>query len=204
MPSIIALALLLSLASFAGPSIAEAQTAKPPLVGVLSPWNSSLDPASQREPFERGLRELGWIPGVTIVIVQRYAAGKLDLLPPLAAELVQMRVDVIVAHGTAAIRAARQSTTTILIVMSAAGDPVREGFVQGLARPDGNVTGLTFLADGRIEPKQLQLLKEAIPGLSRVGVLANRSGDQTVADEINAAAGALALRVQTFEVSAFE
>ena len=88
--------------------------------------------------------------------------------------------------------------------MSVAGNPVREGFVQGLARPGGNVTGLTFLADGRIEPKQLQLLKDAIPGLIRVGTLANRSSDRTVAGGINAAADALGLRVQTFEVSGSE
>ncbi len=185
----------------AAPLASEGQKPKVPRIGVLSPWGPSLRPAGQREPFERGLRELGWTPGSTIVIEQRYADGKPDQLPKLAAELVQMKVDVIVAHGFLAIRVARQATSTIPIVMAVAGDPVREGHVQSLARPGGNVTGLTFLAQGRIEPKQLELLKEAVSGLTRVGVLANRSGDPAVAEEINVAARALGLRLQTFEVS---
>jgi putative ABC transport system substrate-binding protein len=185
----------------AAPLAAEAQRAKVPLIGVLSPWSVSLNPASQREPFERGLRELGWTAGTTIIVEQRYAAGQTDRLPILAAELVQMKVDVLVANGLLAIRASRQATSTIPIVMSAAGDPVREGFVQSLAHPGGNVTGLAFLAQGRIEPKQLELLREVVPGLKRVGVLANRSSEQVVADEIRAAAFTLGLQVQTFEVS---
>jgi putative ABC transport system substrate-binding protein len=122
-------------------------------------------------------------------------------LPTLAAELVQMKVDVIVAHGTSAIRAARQATSTIPIVMAVAGDPVGEGLVQSLARPGGHLTGLTYLAQGRIEPKQLELLREAVPGLTRVGILANRSGDPAVAKEISAAARTLGLQLKTFEVS---
>jgi putative ABC transport system substrate-binding protein len=112
-----------------------------------------------------------------------------------------MQVNVIVANGISAIRAAREATSTIPIVMAAAGDPVREGHVHSLARPGGNVTGLSIFPQGRIEPKQLELLKEAVPGLTRVGVLTNRSGDPAVAEDISAAARTLGLRIQTFEVS---
>ena len=182
-------------------SDAEAQRGRTPVIGVLSPWGSSLPPAGQREPFERGLRELGWIPGSNIVIEQRYADGRSDQLPKLAAELVQLKVDLIVANGSLAIRAARETTDTVPIVMAVAVDPVREGHVQSLARPGGNVTGLTLAAQGRLEPKQLQLLKEAVSGLTRVGVLANRSADAAVAEELGAAARRLGLRLQTFEVS---
>jgi ABC-type uncharacterized transport system substrate-binding protein len=185
----------------AAPLAAEAQKAKVPRIGALSPWNSSLNAAAVREPFERGLRELGWTPGSTILIEQRYAAGKPEQLPTLAAELVQMKVDVIVAHGTQAIRAAHQATSKIPIVMSAAGDPIREGFVGNLARPGGNVTGLTVFAQGRMESKQLELLKEAIPGLTRIGILGNRSSSPADANEISVTARTLGLTVQTFEVS---
>jgi putative ABC transport system substrate-binding protein len=188
----------------AAPRAVQAQQARKVWrIGLLSPWDSSL--RGVREPFERGLREFGWAPGSTIVIEQRYAAGKPDQLPILAAELVQMNVDVIVAHGSAAIRTARHATSTIPIVMSAlGGDPVQQGLVQSLRHPGGNLTGLTLVAQGRIEPKQLELLKEAVHGLTRVGILANRSGDQAVADALSAAAHALRLQLQTFEVSAPE
>jgi len=183
---------------------AEAQRGRRPVIGVLSPWASSYPPAGQREPFERGLRELGWIPGSTIVVEQRYGDGKSDQLPKIAAELVQLKVDLIVANGSLAIRAAREATDTIPIVMAVAVDPIREGHVQSLARPGGNVTGLTLAAQGRLEPKQLQLLKEAVSGLTRVAVLANRSGDPSAAEELGNAARTLGVRLQTFEVSASE
>ena len=154
------------------PVVVEAQKAKTPLVGVLSPWGPSLHPRGQREPFERGLRELGWIPNSTILIEQRYADGKPHQLPRLAMELTRIPVDVIVANGSSAIRAARDATNTIPIVMAATNDPVREGLVESFARPGGNVTGLSVLPQGRIEPKQLELLKQAVPGLTHVGVLA--------------------------------
>jgi putative ABC transport system substrate-binding protein len=195
---------LLSLLVFgllAAPLAAGAQRAKTPVIGVLSPWGPSLRPEGQREPFERGLRELGWTPGSTIVIEQRYADGKPDRLPPLAAELVQMKVDLIVANGAHAIRAAREATTTIPIVMAAAGDPLREGHVRNLARPGGNVTGLSIFPQGRMEPKQLELLKEAVPRLTRVGVLMNRIMGDPAIEEISAAARTLGLRLQTFEVA---
>jgi len=189
------------IAAMALPVGVEAQKAKTPVVGVLSPWGPSLHPRGQREPFERGLRELGWTPNSTIVIEHRYADGKPDQLPRLAMELARMPIDVIVANGSAAIRAARNATSTIPIVMAATNDPVGEGLVESLARPGGNVTGLSVLPQGRIEPKQLEPLKEAVSGLSRVGVLTNRFADATVAEEINKAARALNLRTEAFEVS---
>jgi putative ABC transport system substrate-binding protein len=185
----------------AEPLAAEAQRTKAPRIGLLSPWGPSL--RGVREPFEHGLRELGWAPGSTIFIEQRFAAGNPEQLPILATELVQTNADVIVAHGSAAIRAARQATSTTPIVMAAlGGNPVEQGLVQSLRRPGGNLTGLTLVAQGRIEPKQLELLKEAVPGLTRVCILANRVGDQAVVDALNAAAQVLELQLQTFQVSA--
>ncbi len=132
------------------PAPVSAQRARPAVVGLLSPWGAALPAAGQREPFERGLRALGWTPGATVILEQRFAEGKPEQLPGLAAELVRLRVDVIVAHGSMAVRAARDATRTISIAMAAAGDPLREGLVSSPSRPDGNITGLTFLAPGRI------------------------------------------------------
>jgi putative ABC transport system substrate-binding protein len=189
-------------AALFAPLGAEAQK-KAPTIGVLSPWGASLVARGQREPFERGLRDLGWTPGSNILIEQRYAEGKSERLPNLAAELIQMKIDVIVAHGDAAIRAAREATRTIPIVMAAAGDAVSEGHVASLARPGGNVTGLSLFVEGRIEVKQLELLKDAIPGLTRVGILAvsHAAAPPVTAEAISAAARTLGLILQTFHVS---
>jgi putative ABC transport system substrate-binding protein len=188
-------------AALFAPLGAEAQK-KVPTIGVLSPWGASLVARGQRERFERGLRDLGWTPGSNILIEQRYAEGKPERLPSLAAELLQMKIDVIVANGDAAIRAARHATSTIPIVMAAAGDAVSEGHVPSLARPGGNVTGLSLFVEGRIEAKQLELLKEAIPGLTRVGILAASHGAHPVtAGAISAAARMLGLILETFHVT---
>lgn len=131
--------------------------------------------ARGREAFERGLRELGCIPGQTIRIDYRYAQSSPEQLDELARDLVRLGVDVIVGRATPAIRAAKQATTTIPIVMSASGhDPVHLGFVASLARPGGNITGLTLLNQD-LPAKQLQLLKEVVPRLSRVAVLGSRA-----------------------------
>jgi putative ABC transport system substrate-binding protein len=190
-------------------AVSLAADAPPPVkisrVGVLSPQPSTEPSTVQREPFERGLRQLGWTPGSSILIEYRYAEGEVDRLPALAAELVRLPVDVIVARGGAAVRAARQATSTIPIVMSATADPVRQGFVASLARPGGNITGLTFLAQGALEGKRLELLKEAVPGLSRVAFLVNWTAvpgeAESIMQEINTAARSLRLEVQAFEVS---
>jgi putative tryptophan/tyrosine transport system substrate-binding protein len=121
--------------------------------------------------FERRLRALGWIDGQTVSIVYRWADGKSDRFGEIAAEFVKLKVDVILTAGSA-VAAAKQATSTIPIVFAAAVDPVASGFVDSLARPGGNVTGLS-LQSSDIAPKRLEILREAIPGLSRLGVLAN-------------------------------
>jgi len=150
----------------AAPLAAEAQAPSMPRVGVLSPGKPPPDDAfRQREHFEAGLRELGWTVGSSIVVDYRYADGNLDRLPALATELVRIPVNVIVARGLT-IRAAREATATIPIVMAADPDP------------GGNITGLSTLAPD-LEAKQLELLREALPSLSRVGVLANANSPST-------------------------
>ena len=147
--------------------------ARVPTVGILSAAPAP-GPTSEpyRESFERGLKELGWIPGQSIRLEYRYAEGGHERLEGHARDLVRLGVDVIVARSTPSIRAAKRVTATIPIVMSATGqDPVRSGFIASLARPGGNVTGLTLL-NRELQPKQLQLLKEVVPRLSRVLELA--------------------------------
>jgi putative ABC transport system substrate-binding protein len=145
-------------------------------VGVLVPGSPTMvtaDPA--RAALERGLKELGWAEGQNLRIVYRYAEGRPEQLDGLARQLVRLPADVIVARSTVSIRAARQATTNIPIVMSASGvDPVQAGFVASLARPGGHVTGLTLLNQD-LPVKQLELLKEVVPRLSRVAVLGSTS-----------------------------
>jgi len=151
---------------------AEAQQPKKvPGIGYLSTNSSSTKPA-RTEAFRQGLRQLGYVEGKNIVIEWRYAEGKPDRLPALAAELVRLRVDVIVTGGPVPTRAAKETTSTIPIVMAQDNDPVGSGFVASLARPGGNITGLATLAP-ELSGKQLELLKEIVPRLSRVAVLGN-------------------------------
>jgi len=149
------------LAVFAVDLPVDAQQApKVPRIGVLSPGNPPpRDPFHQRESFEEGLRELGWKPGTTILIEYRYAEGDWERLLKQARELTQLPVDVIVARSAVAIRAARDTTRTIPIVMGAALDPLRPGLVASLAHPGGNITGLTLIAEN-LDGKQLELLRE--------------------------------------------
>ena len=176
------------------------QAAKVPRVGVLSPGNPPPgDAFRQRERFEARLNELGWRPGSNIVVEYRYAEGKLERLPTLAADLVRIPVDVIVARGLT-IGAAHQATTTIPIVMAADPDPVRSGFVASLARPGGNITGLSTQAL-ETEPKQLELLRNALPSLERVTVLSNaNSPDSEQAHRTEAAAQALRLELMSVPI----
>ena len=197
----IGLAVVLAVSLVAAPLVAEAQQAgKIPRVGVLRPGNPPPRDLGQREAFERGLRDLGWTPGTSILIEYRYAEGKPERLPALAAELVRRPVDVIVASATIAVRAAQQATRTIPIVMSALPDPLREGVVTSLARPGGNTTGLTLDAE-ELAGKQLELLKEAVPTLSRVAVLLGVIEPHDAArSQIEAAARTLKLEVKEFLV----
>jgi ABC-type uncharacterized transport system substrate-binding protein len=189
-------------AAAAWPLAARAQqTAKVPRVGVLSPGNPPPgDAFRQRERFEARLNELGWRPASSIVVEYRYAEGKLERLPELAAELVRIPVDVIVARGLT-IGAAQRATASIPIVMAADPDPVRSGFVASLARPGGNITGLSTQAL-ESEPKQLELLRNALPSLVRVAVLSNaNSPDSAQAQRTEAAAQALRLELTSFPIS---
>jgi putative ABC transport system substrate-binding protein len=173
-------------------------------VGVLSPGRPPPDDAfHQSKWFEAGLRKLGWVPGANVVIHYRYAEGKLDRLPALAAELVRVPVDVIVARGLT-IAAARQATAKIPIVMAADPDPVRSGFVASLGRPGGNITGFSTQALDS-EPKQLELVREALPSLERVAVLTNADfPDRDDMKRIEAAARKLRLELLEFPISGSE
>jgi putative tryptophan/tyrosine transport system substrate-binding protein len=200
-----ALAAILAIGLLAAPLCLEAQqAAKVPRVGVLSPGKPPPDDAfHQRERFEAGLRELGWALGSNIHVDYRYAEGKLDRLPALAAELVRIPVNVIVARGLT-IAAARQATAQIPIVMAADPDPVRSGFVTSLARPGGNITAFSTQALDS-EPKQLEFLREALPSLVRVAVLTN--ANSPVRDDmkrLETAARTLRLELTEFPISGSE
>ncbi len=157
------------LALGAAPFAAEAQQAtKVARIGYLA-TNPDTSP-HVREAFLQGLRDLGYVEGRNLVIEYRDAEGKVERLPALVAELVALKVDVIVASGTLAALAAKQTTRTLPIVFSPAGDPVGSGLVTSLARPGGNVTGLSAFAP-ELVGKRLELLKQAVPGVSRVAVL---------------------------------
>ncbi len=160
------------------PLAADAQSpGKPSKVGLLLLGTPEADASRRAAAFREGLRERGWIEGQNILLESRYAPGDLnrarqrDQLVPLAAELAQQQVAAIVAFGTLPSLAARQATATIPIVMAAAQDPVGTGLVASLARPGGNVTGLTLdVLDQELDAKRLELLKEALPGVSRLAV----------------------------------
>jgi len=194
--SILFVAVLLAVAV-----IAEAQQpGKIPRIGHLNaPSLSAL--AGRTEAFRQGLRELGYLEGKNIVIEYRYAEGKLDRLSPLAAELVRLKVDIIVSTGPTVTRAAKEATSTIPIVMAFDTDPVGNGFVASLARPGGNITGLSSLAP-EISGKQLELLKEIIPKLSRVAVFGTSTtpGNAQQLREMERAAAAFGVKLQYVDV----
>src|SRR5215510_11177829 len=145
-------------------SASAQQPPKIPRIGYLV--NASLSADSARyEAFRQGLRELGYVEGKNIVIENRNTEGKSDRLPALVAELVRLKVDVIVTSGATTTRAAKEATTTIPIVFAQDSDPVTNGFVASLARPGGNITGLSSLAP-ELNGKRLELLKEVVPKLS--------------------------------------
>ena len=154
-----------------------------------------------RDVFVHAFRALGWIEGKNVVYEDRYAENRLDRLPDLAAELVRLKVDVITAAGTLAPIAAKRATATIPIVMTSAGDPLGSGLVASLARPGGNVTGLSLMAP-ELGGKRLELLKEIRPGLSRAAVLWNVANPYSalVFKETEQAAQVLKIQVQSLEV----
>jgi putative tryptophan/tyrosine transport system substrate-binding protein len=181
---------------------AEAQQpGKIPRIGYISGTGSASDPGPYVEALRQGLRDLGYVEGKSFVIEYRGAEGKLDRIPSLVNELVQLKVDVLVVPIPSAIRAAKQATKTIPVVMVTGLDPVETGLVDSLARPGGNITGLATLAQD-LSGKRLELLKEVVPRLSRVGVLRNPD-DSTAAialKEYEAAARVLKIQLQSIDV----
>src|SRR5712691_3840191 len=191
--------LILSLLTAPLTSTAQ-QAAKVPRLGLLIPGSSSAF-APRIEAFRYGLRDLGYVEGRNITMEYRFAEGQDDRLPALVAELIRLQVDIIVTDGEAAIRAAQHATTTIPIVMAVSGDPVGIGYVASLARPGGNITGLSFMQP-EVSGKRLELLQEAVPTLSHVAVLWNPDVPVSTLGfkETQTAAHALGLPLQSLEV----
>ncbi len=191
----------LALGPLGMPPAADAQQVpKVPRIGLLSPFSPS-DTALWHQAFRQGLRDRGWVEGKNVSIEYRYAEGRHDRIPDLTAELVRLKVDIIVATiGTDAL-AAQKATRTIPIVMAASGDPVASGLVESLARPGGNITGLSQMAP-ELAGKRLELLKEIVPKLSRVAVLWNPQGSTSRLSwkEIQLPARELRVQLHSLEV----
>jgi putative ABC transport system substrate-binding protein len=195
---------LLSGAAAAWPLAGRAQQAASTVsrVGFLLPGGPRTTAVrGQLEAFRQGLKEYGWVEGQNISIEYRYAEGRWDALPRIAAELVQLRPDVIVAEGTPAIQAAKTITQTIPIVMATSTDPVGNGLVASLHRPGGNVTGPS-LQTNELAGKRLQLLSEIVLGLARVVVLSNPLNPSIAAsvEQTKAAAQSLGIEIHVVEV----
>ena len=179
---------------------AQPQAGKVPRIGYLRVTSAS-DRPPLLDAFRQALRELRWIEGQNVVIDYRFAEGRLDRLPDLAAELVRLKVDVIVSLGTQGVTAARNATDTIPIVMIGVRDPIAIGLIASLAHPGGNVTGVSGYAGLEIVAKQLELLKETVPEIRRVAVLSNPTNayHQLAIKELNVAAGSLGVQLQLLE-----
>jgi putative ABC transport system substrate-binding protein len=177
------------------------QAKKLPRIGYLVTAGDPGNPDSPDKAFRQGLRDLGYVEGENILIEYRYLEGKRDRIPSLVAELVQLKVDVLVASTPPAIRAAKQATKTIPIVMVTTNDPVATGIVDSLARPGGNITGLTRLTRD-LSGKRLELLREVVPKMSRVAVLtvADTTSAGLALKEYEAAARALKIPIQALQV----
>ena len=199
-----ALVVALAVGLAAAPAAVDAQSAKKVhRIGYLGSGSST---SGFQAAFVEGLRELGWVEGQNIVIDYRFADGRFDRLPELAAELVRLKVDIIVAQPTPAALAARNSTVSIPIVMVNVGDPVGIGLVASLARPSGNVTGTAFDVGLETFRKALELLKEAVPRAQHVAILSNPANPaQALAvRDLQVAAKSLGLRLLLLEVRSLE
>jgi putative ABC transport system substrate-binding protein len=193
---IVGVIVTLALGLLSTPLIADAQTpAKIPRIGII-------EDSPNWGVFRQGLRDLGYVEGQNITLEWRFAEGKLDRLADAATELVRLKIDIIVTIGTPATRAAMQASTTIPIIMVSVGDSLRAGLVASLARPGGNVTGSTILGP-ELSAKRLQLLKEAVPTVSRVAFLWNPLNPANVLhyEDIQAGARALGVTLNSVEVS---
>jgi len=178
------------------PFVQAQQAKKVPRIGWLSAGSSSAE-FPEKQALE-GLRGLGWAEGKNVVTEYRYAAGNSERLSQLASELVNLKVDVIVTFS-AGVAVAKRATGTIPIVVGTSQDPVRAGFVASLARPGGNLTGVTFLTD-ELSGKRLELLKEAIPGVSRAAILWDPAHVDNEFKGMQAAAPGLGVRLQSLEI----
>jgi ABC-type uncharacterized transport system substrate-binding protein len=177
------------------------QPTKIPRIGYVTGTGDPKTPGFQVAAFQSGLRDLGYVEGKNILVEYRYAEGKLDLAPALVAELVQLNVDVLVATFSVAIHAAKKATNKIPIVFLTGVDPVEIGIVDSLARPGSNLTGFTRLTVG-LSGKRLELLKDLVPRLSRVGILwdADAPAPANAFKEYENAAGRLKIKLQSLEV----
>ena len=179
------------------------QPKKVPRIGFLAGSGDPNTPGVQVEAFRRGLQELGYVEGKNILVEYRYVEGNVDRIPSLVAELMQLKLDVFISASSPAIRAAKQAIKTIPIVMVITQDPVATGLVDSLARPGGNITGITRLTR-ELSGKRLELLTEVVPGISRVGVLwnntSNAPGLAAAFIEYETAARALKIPLQSLEV----
>jgi putative tryptophan/tyrosine transport system substrate-binding protein len=193
--SILSVMVLLALAV----TVEAQQPTKVPRIGYLSGAGDPSNPGPNVEAFRRGLQELGYIEGKNILVEYRYIEGKRDRVPSLVAELVQLKVDVLVSPNLPAIRAAKQATKTIPIVMVINWDPVAEGLIDSLARPGGNITGLSRLTRD-LSGKRLELLKEVVLGISRVGVLDDAAATLQAFKDYQAAGRALKIQLQSLEI----
>jgi putative ABC transport system substrate-binding protein len=187
---------LLCGAAVAWPIAARAQQAgKVHRIGVLETISTTLNVANFYA-LREGLRQLGYAEGQNLVIEYRSADGRDDRFPGLARELLALKVDVIVTRGTPAAKAVKNATSTVPVVMMASGDPVGVGLVTSLARPGGNITGLSAIV-GELSPKRLELIREIVPGLARIAVLANTSNDAVRRDWARIETAARSLGVQS-------
>ena len=192
--------LALGASALASPFVSAAQPARMARIGFLGATSAKAY-ASRVEALRAGLRDLGYVEGKNIVIEFRWADGKYERLPELAAELVRLKVDVIVTHGTPGTFAAKKATTAIPIVMAISGDAVATGLVPSVARPGGNITGSTFF-NPELAAKRLELMREAVPSVKRISVLlnpANQVNGPTL-KAMQATAASLKLELQPVEV----
>jgi ABC-type uncharacterized transport system substrate-binding protein len=194
---------ILGLATIVAPAAAHGQQAKVPRIGFLGAVTPEDFPQLENA-FREGLREAGYVEGQNLVIEYRAADGMIERFPQLATELVRLNLDLIVASNTPAARAAKEATTTVPIVVPVMGDPLGDGLVASLARPGGNITGMTFLGP-ELATKRLELLKQAVPAISRVAALWHPGayGESTMREmmgKMEAAASALLVQLQLVEV----
>jgi putative ABC transport system substrate-binding protein len=199
-PSTLGLLVILALGLLVAP-LAAMPSGKVPRIGLLWFGSPAVGPSPYLEAFRQALRELGYVEGQHITLESRATVRRLDLLPDLAANLVLLQVDIVVAAGDPAIAAVKHATGTIPIVMVASADPVGSGLVASLARPGGNLTGLSALSP-ELSGKRLQLLREALPGVFRVAVLLNPADPAKAIEvrELQMAAQALGVQLHLLEV----